>query len=214
MDGASAGCGVRLGLVSVDPLRLVGLQAILVDRVEFEVIPLSVPRALDTSGLQVVMIDADVTEHLFELLAAFRRDRPKIKLMVVGPETEFDYIGRVIGAGAKGYLGYRSSESELKMALDVVLDGSVWAPRKVLARLLEQSRESEESKLQTEPKFTMREREVLKLLELGHPNREIAHALGVDEGAIKAHIGRLMRKVGVGNRTALTMRTVNREAAS
>jgi DNA-binding NarL/FixJ family response regulator len=201
---------VRLGLLSAESLRLVGLQAILADRQEFEVIPVSVPRALDTAGLEIVIIDAEVTEHLFELLTAFRRERPKIKLVVIGPEMEFSYVGRIIGAGVKGYLGYTASEAELKMALDVVLDGSVWAPRKVLARLLEQSRQDDEAKLQEAPSFTARERDVLNLLEQGHPNREIALALGVDEGAIKAHIGRLMRKVGVGNRTALTMRVVSR----
>ncbi len=43
------------------------------------------------------------------------------------------------------------------------------------------------------------------LLRDGQPNREIAKSLGIDEGTVKAHIGRLMRKVGVNNRIALTV---------
>lgn len=131
----------RIGLVATGPLRLLGLQAIMAARTDLEVIPLSVPRALDTEGLEMVVIDSAVTEHLFELLAAFRRDRPQLRLIVMGAEKDFDYIERVIGAGAKGYLSQSASEDELRMALDVVRDGSVWAPRKVLARLLERARE-------------------------------------------------------------------------
>jgi DNA-binding NarL/FixJ family response regulator len=55
------------------------------------------------------------------------------------------------------------------------------------------------------PRFTARERQVLSLLREGQPNREIADALGIDRGTVKAHIGRLLRKVGVSNRTALTV---------
>jgi DNA-binding NarL/FixJ family response regulator len=127
---------------------------------------------------------------------------------VLGDETEPEYIERVIGAGAKGYLSHAAREGEVRMAIEVVLDGSVWAPRKVLSRLLDSTlREVAEP----EVRFTRRELEVLRLLALGHPNRQIAQALGVDEGTVKAHMGRLMRKAGVGNRTALTMRAIERQ---
>jgi DNA-binding NarL/FixJ family response regulator len=90
------------------------------------------------------------------------------------------------------------------MAVDMVRDGSVWAPRRVLSRLLDSRRTAPKSPA-TPLRFTARERQVLNLLREGHPNREIALALGIDESTVKAHIGRLMRKVGVNNRTALTV---------
>ena len=76
-----------------------------------------------------------------------------------------------------------------------------------------------ESKLADAPSaqevsFTKRELEVLSLLVLGQPNRQIASRLGVDEGTIKAHMGRLMRKAGVDNRTALSMRALELRWAS
>ena len=90
------------------------------------------------------------------------------------------------------------------MAIDTVRDGSVWAPRKVLAKLLDSQRTTVKSPTEA-PHFTPRELEVLNLLRAGQPNREIALSLGIDEGTVKAHIGRLMRKVGVDNRIALTV---------
>jgi DNA-binding NarL/FixJ family response regulator len=200
---------LRLGLIATDPLRIMGLQTIFAEGLKADVIPLSVPGALDASGVSLILIDASCTDHILELLATFRRSRPHLRLIVIGLDDEHKYIQRIIGAGAKGYLTHEAKENEIRMAIDIVRDGSVWAPRKVLARLLEASAGDMQAGL-GEPKFTEREGQVLRLLVDGSPNREIASALGIDEATVKAHVGRLMRKVGVTNRIALTMQALNR----
>ncbi len=174
-------------------------------------LPLSVPGALDSSGVSIILIDAACTDHLFELLATFHRTRPRLRVIVIGEQEDHEYIQRVIGAGAKGYLTHRSKESEIKLAIEIVQDNSLWAPRKVLARLLESSAETETSRAASAPRFTDRERQVLRLLVTGSPNREIGLALGIDAVTVKAHVGRIMRKVGVENRIALTVETLNRK---
>ena len=194
----------RVGVVATDPLRVLGLKAIFRNAMQLEIVHLSIPGALDDHDLCLVLIDAECTPHLFELIATFRQMHPSLKLIVLGNDTSSDYIERVIGAGAKGYVLLTASESEIRMAIDMVRDGSVWAPRRVLSRLLDSRRTASKSPA-TPPHFTARERQVLNLLREGHPNREIALALGIDESTVKAHIGRLMRKVGVNNRTALTV---------
>lgn len=198
-----------VGIVTTDPLRLLGLEEIFRVHGFEEVISLSGPGALKTHHFPLIVIDAACTDHLFELLAAFRNTRPKLKLVVIGLIEEFAFIERVIGAGAKGYLTHCARESEIHMAIDIVLDGSIWAPRKVLARLLDKSGAAADA-LPAEPSFTQRELEVLQLLVAGQSNREIAGALRIDEGTVKAHVGRLLRKVGVGNRTALTVQALSR----
>lgn len=93
---------LRMGLIATDPLRIIGLQTIF-SKSHAEVIPLSVPGALDESGVSLILIDAACTEHLFELLATFHRTRPRLRLIVIGMQDDHEYIQRVIGAGAKGY---------------------------------------------------------------------------------------------------------------
>jgi DNA-binding NarL/FixJ family response regulator len=204
MDEAPPKLAERVGVVATDPLRVLGLKAIFDEVMQLEIVHLSVPGALDDANLSLVLIDAECTDHLFELMATFRQVRPQLRLIVLGNETDPEYVQRVIGAGAKGHLSLAAKESEIRMAIEMVRDGSVWAPRKVLSRLLD--REPGGTRATTErPKFTRREVEVLKLLREGQPNREIALSLGIDEGTVKAHIGRLMRKVGVSNRIALTV---------
>jgi len=201
---------LRIGLIATDALRVLGLQAIFSeDGRRTEVISLSVPGALDSSGVSLILIDAACTDHLFELLETFRRTRPHLKLIVIGLEESHDYIQKVIGAGATGYLSHTARENEIRLAIEIVRDGSVWAPRKVLARLLE-AKTAEVRGVPSEPKFTERESQVLELLVAGRPNREIGEALGIDAATVKAHVGRLMRKVGVENRIALSIQAVNR----
>jgi DNA-binding NarL/FixJ family response regulator len=206
---------LRLGLIATDPLRILGLQTILSQAAgnggPVEVVPLSVPGALNASGVSLILIDATCMDHIFELLATFRRARPHLRLIVLGLEEGHEYIQRIIGAGAKGYLAHTAKESEIRLAIEIVQDGSAWAPRKVLAKLLEASSEGSRGSAAKEPKFTEREGQVLRLLVAGHPNRMIAEELGIDVMTVKAHVGRLMRKLGVENRTALSVQAVNRK---
>jgi DNA-binding NarL/FixJ family response regulator len=196
----------QVGLVANDPLRVLGLQVILSEQAEAGVVSLSVPGALHSLDLTLLLIDADSAPQLFELLATFRRSRPDLRVIVLGRVADHEYIQRVIGAGAKGYLSHDARESDIRLCIEVVRDGSIWAPRKVLARLIESAPAAAAAAANaSESRFTDREGQVLNLLIEGRPNRDIAMMLGIDEGTVKAHISRLMRKVGVGNRTALTM---------
>jgi DNA-binding NarL/FixJ family response regulator len=219
MEDQKSRVPLKLGLVATDPMRILGLQTIFAEKGAecgegaraVQIVPLSVPGALDASGVSLILIDAACTEHIFELLATFRRTRPHLRLIVLGLEESHEYIQRVIGAGAKGYLAHTAKGSEVRMAIEIVEDGSVWAPRKVMANLvdlssLEERREAGAKEL----KFTEREVQVLRLLVDGHPNRVIAEELGIDVATVKKHVGTLMRKVGVKNRIALSVQAVNR----
>jgi DNA-binding NarL/FixJ family response regulator len=214
MDKKSQG-PLKLGLVATDPLRILGLQTIFaedgINGAPVEIIPLSVPGAVDASGVSLILIDAACTDHIFELLAAFRRTRPHLRLIVLGLEEDHEYIQRIIGAGAKGYLSHTARPGEVRLAIEIVQDGSAWAPRKVLAKLLDLSSAEQRRAAADEPKFTERESEVLRLLVEGHPNRVIAGELGIDLTTVKKHVGALMRKVGVKNRIALSVQVVNRK---
>jgi len=99
MEEAASAHVDRIGVVATDTLRLLGLQSILP---QFEVIHLTAPGALDDVNLSLVLIDAECTNHLFELIATFHHIRPQLKLIVLGTETSPEYIQRIIGAGSFG----------------------------------------------------------------------------------------------------------------
>lgn len=211
---STAGEPARIGVVASDPLRLVGMEAILSELPGMVAVPLEMEKVGSAGDLAVLMLEARTgAEALPELVARLRRDRPTLRIIVVGEGLDPQMIEAVIGAGAKGYLSETASESEIRMALDVVLDGSVWAPRKVLAKLLETGGStaaavSPGAADRIEGRMTARELEVLQLLMDGRSNRAIAEALGIDEATVKAHLGRMLRKTGAHNRVELTLRAI------
>ena len=213
-DGGKAARSKRIGLVATDPIRILGWEQMFASPQEetarVQIVPLSVPGVMQDATLGMVLVDASCTEHLFELITTFRRMRPHVRLIVIGDSADPEYIQQVIGAGARGYLTQTSTESEIRMALDVVSDGSVWAPRKVLARLLDASGSFAPGAKQIA--FTARETEILMLLVSGLGNREIANALQIDESTVKAHVARLMRKAGAKNRVELSVAALNQLA--
>lgn len=194
---------MRIGVVSSDALRVEGLRVILAD--VCDLLPLTAPDTLRTNDLGMVMIDSP-EEDLFQLMAAYRRARPGLRLMVLGSRTEAGFVQKVVASGAKGYLLHTASAREIVMAVSVVIDGSIWAPRKVLASLIDTYSPSEPRPPKVH--LTPREREVVDLLIAGRANREIASTLGVETKTVKSHVGRLFQKFGVPNRVALTVRAI------
>ena len=197
----------RIGLYARDALRIEGMRSLLGDGDSCSVTVLTAPRAVDLVGLDLVVIDGTATEHMLALVAVLLRSSPGVWLLVLGGAGEGEDWGeKVLEAGARGFLADSCSADELKRAVAVVLDGSMWAPRKVLTRLLERARRSRGG--EENPHRSRRELAVLHLLLEGLSNGEIGRRLDIAEGTVKSHLARLMRKAGVRTRTELTMRAV------
>jgi DNA-binding NarL/FixJ family response regulator len=194
-------------------LRSVGLLAILEDNIGVETVLLQASEELDTAGLDALLLDSRAPiEELCESITRLRRESPKVKIVVMGAMLDPDTVQSIIGAGAKGYLAETASEGEIRMAMEVVLDGSIWAPRKVLARLIDAGGGSFSASATDGSTvvgvMTPRELEVLHLLMDGRTNRDIASAMGIDEVTVKAHLGRMLRKTRSNNRVELTLRAI------
>ena len=210
---------VRVGVVAADPLRQLGLETILKETVGVKAVPLALEQIAAEKKLGALLIDVrSAGVGLKDIIARLRQDRSEMKIVVVGETLDPELIQAVIGAGAKGYLLETSDEKEILMAMEVVLDGSVWAPRKVLARLIDAAgAQAGAGAVDGEgilSKMTPRELEVLQLLQDGNSNRQIARVMGIDEVTVKAHLGRMMRKTGATNRVELALRATEEQGAA
>jgi DNA-binding NarL/FixJ family response regulator len=203
--------------VAADPLRAVGLVAILEDNLDMEALSLNLEQAFEVEPMLAVLLDSRASlDAVIDIVGRLRRVRPGLKIIVMSEPMDPEHVQAVIGSGAKGYLSDNSSESEIRMAMEVVLDGSIWAPRKVLARLIDAGSANAgqagtaaaAANVAVEASMTPREREVLHLLMDGRSNRDIAGALGIDEVTVKAHLGRMLRKTRSANRVELTLRAM------
>ena len=208
---------VRVGVVAADPLRALGLETILAETPGLRPVVLTLEGVAADRKLGAVMLDVrSCGGAVTEVVARIRQERTDLRLVVVGDVLEPEFIQAVIGAGAKGYLLETADEKEIRMAMEVVLDGSVWAPRKVLARLIDASGAVTAASTAGEAiasKMTPRELGVLHHLKDGSSNRQIARAMGIDEVTVKAHLGRMLRKTGSANRVELALRALEEQRA-
>ena len=102
-----------------------------------------------------------------------------------------------------------ASPAEFIQAMRIVHAGSVWAPSRVLSIFIERVTSSPGRIFPAgRVTFTDREKEVLELLVVGRSNKEIGSVLGIEERTVKAHVAKLMRKVGVQNRIALSVHAI------
>ena len=209
MDEAEQGTTLpRVGLVAIDEVRVAGLTSLLGAH-GYEAVHLADPHAPEASDLGIVIIDSSASEHLLQLLESFRRLRSRVRLLVLGRSDDLPFVEAAISAGARGVLSHEATEAELLRSLEEVTAGSIWAPRKVLATMLDRAEDAAQGGAPVH--LTGKELAVLKLLNLGLSNREIASELAVAEATVKAHLGRLMRKADVRSRTALGMHAVARK---
>ncbi len=193
-----------------------GLVAILEETAGVEAFPLKLDEVCTFENVDLVLLDLqEPLDAILHTIMHIRRERPSLKPVVMGEPLTPDQIQSVIGAGAKGFLLRSAGVSEISMAIEIVLDGSIWAPRKVLARLVEAGTAGAEGLApppaqheSIEEMITGREREVLHLLMNGRSNREIAAAMGIEQATVKAHLGRMLRKTRAKNRVELTLRAM------
>ena len=205
---------LRIGLIDFEPLRVAGFESVFDNDPNVEVIATHPAGALANADLKMVLLGLHNPPDSFELLARLKAARPKLMLIVMGSETDDETIISAIGAGAKGYLEETATPEQVRMCIEVVKSGSIWAPRRVLSSFVDRMlHASEKPVLRHGFKFTERERAVLKLLVAARSNREIAEALGIEERTVKAYVARLMRKVGVENRIALSIHAASRSLA-
>lgn len=199
---------LRIGVILADPLRFQGLVSLFGDTAEL--LPMLPTDAVRRSDLSLLILEAG--QELFALLAAFRRARAGLRILVLGESSDPAYISRVVAAGAKGYMPRNATVPEMQMAIEVVADGSIWAPRKVLAGLIDTLSTTEPVRQRVQ--FTPREREVLQLLVLGSPDRDIAGALGLSVRTVQGMVRSLLKRVGVSNRVALTVYVMEKHLIS
>ncbi len=206
---------IRVGVVAGEPIRLEGLASIFEREPEFGQSLLTpvigeVDALLADRDLEYMVIDLNSPNGGLQAISEIRRLRPDLRLIVIGPAGNDELVLDSIIGGARAYLDVTAGPRVVREAIEVVVNGSIWAPRRLLSRLIDRLLSTPGGTLNNlAPHLTIRERQVLDLILLARSNREIARELGIEERTVKAHVGRLMRKTGAENRIDLSMRALN-----
>jgi DNA-binding NarL/FixJ family response regulator len=210
MSSTSKKPRIRIAVVESDPLRLVGFRSLFDAQPDLSMAAATLADLSTRDDVDLILLGSRSGQNLFDLMASLKVSRPDLRIIVTGSGTDDETILKALAAGAKGYVDEAATPDEFVMAIRMVFQGSVWAPRRVISLFIERVTSSPGRYFPGGGRgtFTDREKEVLELLVAGRSNKEIGAALGIEERTVKAHVAKLMRKVGVRNRIALSVHAI------
>jgi two-component system, NarL family, nitrate/nitrite response regulator NarL len=152
----------------------------------------------------IVLIDMELRDSL-ALVRAIRSAANPPRVVVFGVSDSHDALLPYIEAGIQGYVPRDGSLSDVVATVESVSRGETIISPKLAAslfeRLAEQRRFLELGGSASNRAFlTMRERQILSLVEQGMTNKEIARALGIELATVKNHVHNLLDKLKVSRR--------------
>jgi DNA-binding NarL/FixJ family response regulator len=207
---------IRIGVAADEPIRVAGLASIFdqpAQETQAQLAPViaSLPELLAQNDIEYIVVDLLSAPDAFEALERIVRERPDVRSIVIGPEGDDELVLNAIIAGARGFLGESAGPELVRNAIEVVTSGSIWAPRRLLCRVIDRLLKFPGAAQEAGNKqLTVREQQVLELIMGAHSTREIASRLGIEQRTVKAYVGRLMRKSGADNRIKLSMSSLGR----
>jgi two-component system response regulator NreC len=151
----------------------------------------------DVVLLDVVMPGRSGLDALADVLEA----APDAKVLVLSMQDDPRYVREAFAAGASGYLLKEAADADLVAALREVGAGSHYVHPALGARLAA-AEAAMQAKAAADP-LSEREREVLRLLALGHTNQEIARMLFISVRTAETHRAHIMQKLRLSTRAEL-----------
>ena len=138
-----------------------------------------------------------------------RQRVPASRVIVLTSFLDDERLMPAIESGAAGYLLKDVEPAELARAVRGACAGEAVIHPTVAARLLRRLGEERPTAAIEEPlDLTRRERQVLELIGAGYSNKRIAFELGIAEKTVKTHVGHLLAKLGVTDRTQAALLAV------
>jgi two-component system response regulator NreC len=150
----------------------------------------------------VVLMDVVMPEQSgLEAVPQLLHEHPETNVLVLSMQDDPRYVREAFAVGAKGYVLKEAADSELVAAIREVARGGRYVHPELGARLV--AAESDERRRAEEDPLSEREREVLRLLALGHTNQEIAKQLYISVRTAETHRAHIMQKLRLSSRAEL-----------
>jgi DNA-binding NarL/FixJ family response regulator len=154
--------------------------------------------------MDLVMPNLDGVGAMRELRAM----APNSRVIVLTSFLDDERLLPAIQAGAAGYLLKDVEPAELARAIRAAYSGEAVIDPTAAARLLQAIADGSSATVQEPERLTRREREVLELIARGRSNKRIARELDISEKTVKTHVGHLLAKLGVSDRTQAALLAV------
>ena len=150
----------------------------------------------------VILLDVVMPgESGVEVLPTLLRESPDTKVLVLSMQDDPSYVREAFAAGASGYVLKEAADEEVVSAVREIAGGGSYVHPALGARMV--AAEAKERAAAEADPLSEREREVLRLLALGHTNQEIAQQLYISVRTAESHRAHIMQKLRLSTRAEL-----------
>jgi NarL family two-component system response regulator LiaR len=151
----------------------------------------------------VVLMDLEMPGDLDGIAATrqIRKLRPETQVIVVTSHHQDEYIFPAVRAGAISYLLKDIEPDELAAAIRKAANDEAVLDSRVASRIVQELQGLRKDDINPFTELSEREFEVLRLIAAGKSNAEIAETLVIGESTVKTHIGNLLKKLHLDDRT-------------
>ncbi len=141
-----------------------------------------------------------------EATPAVLKEAPDAKVLVLSMQDDPSYVREAFAAGASGYVLKEAADKEVVAAVREVAGGRSYVNPALGAKLVAAEAEAR-ARAEADP-LSDREREVLRLLALGHTNQEIAGTLFISVRTVETHRAHIMQKLRLSTRAELVRHAI------
>ena len=133
-----------------------------------------------------------------------RSASPQTEIVVLTMQNEPAFARRALQAGVRGYVVKEAADAELVQAVRSAAAGDTYLQPTLGARLAAGEDDEKEDEL------SERERDVLRLIALGHTNAEVAEKLYISIRTVESHRAHIQQKLSLSSRAELVRYAIER----
>lgn len=212
----------RILIVEDHTLLRAGLRALLTQEPDVEIVGEAsngrdAVQSIGTLRPHLVLMDLSMPGmNGIEAIRDIKRRYPETRVLVLTIHKADEYIHESLRAGADGYLLKDATHDELRVAIRSVLSGKPYLSPDIAGKIINGylGAGNPPGPSCAWDSLTHREREVLKLVAEGHPNKYIANYFFLSIKTIEKHRSNLMKKLDLHNASTLTAYAIEKGLVS
>lgn len=153
----------------------------------------------------LILLDLNLPDiNGIEVLKHLRKQGIEIPVLIISMLNDPLVVSKAIEAGASGFIPKNTSTEELKNAFEALNEDSLYIPQDLRISIDNLHRENpSESNTTSNNELSKREYEIIRLISMGHTNKEISEILFISPLTVKTHRSNILRKLDIKNTAAL-----------
>lgn len=189
---------ITLAIVDDHQIVIDGLKSLLHGHEKFQVLiettdPLKMEAMMRSQPVNILLTDIMMPGmNGAELAKVVHKQFPKTRILALSMSGQGDLVNEMIAeSDIAGYVLKNIGQQELTKALDKISGGGIYFSDEVLTEML---KSSDKKKANEQVNLTIREIEIIKLIEKEYSNKNIADSLFLSERTVETHRKNIFRK--------------------